>query len=694
MGRGRRPNLALEPTRALQTQRAFRQRKAEHLANLESSVKQLAEENEKLRRLLDLDPDQRSSGLAAILSGSGQVQSAVATATAATAASSSTPRHSHSPSHTSSDDANTCSNCESVQETKRQLAIAASHVEQQMDELQLAIKALRSVLQTNQVNSKAVLADQAKSSSSSVSISAPGPVGGSTSSSSPLPPILPKSDDPRAPKRQRLHPNQDVAEPIYAGHQAYHAQPPSQAHPFDHYPSPLAGVTMTSSYYSHSPTASSSAQSGTIPLPPPLSHSRSQTHQHSRMEVSRQSSDSARHVPSPRASLSGASPSASGGGSTTGQSPRSYPSVTDSAGYQSHYLHHPSSGQFAHGSQPSHQQAPHQHSHQSHQYQPPPSHSHSPSSSSPAGQITSLRSSHAQSHHYSVHQQQPPRSHPSPRAYKPDDPQHYQPQSHHTSYPHHPLPPLSASSPSQQQQQHEAASGAHPPAHQLPSLRQHHRSVAGATSSSSPSSSGSPSSYTATRSLAITALNSPRSRHEFDADECGPVFNGVNGSSVVAASRPGKMMSISSPGTSVFSTTTPSTGAVGDAVRTAPADKSQSSSCCPSKPSTTLRASSSSTLCGSNSNGCGPKASTSGSRCGPSKIPSDTADPSSKAASTDHTRSSGSSGSSGNNGGGGAGDDASQAPVPLGVSFDMRTSKDEPCCFGLVECDEQGQIII
>nr|CDI51409.1 conserved hypothetical protein [Melanopsichium pennsylvanicum 4] len=56
MGRGRRPNLALEPTRALQTQRAFRQRKAQHLANLEDSINSLTQENAKLRKLLHLDP--------------------------------------------------------------------------------------------------------------------------------------------------------------------------------------------------------------------------------------------------------------------------------------------------------------------------------------------------------------------------------------------------------------------------------------------------------------------------------------------------------------------------------------------------------------------------------------------------------------------------------------------------------------
>lgn len=56
MGRGRRPNLALEPTRALQTQRAFRQRKAQHLATLEQSVQLLEDENSHLRKLLNFAP--------------------------------------------------------------------------------------------------------------------------------------------------------------------------------------------------------------------------------------------------------------------------------------------------------------------------------------------------------------------------------------------------------------------------------------------------------------------------------------------------------------------------------------------------------------------------------------------------------------------------------------------------------------
>lgn len=49
MTRGRRPDLTLEPSRQLQTQRAFRQRKAEHLRYLEETVKSQAEEIERLK---------------------------------------------------------------------------------------------------------------------------------------------------------------------------------------------------------------------------------------------------------------------------------------------------------------------------------------------------------------------------------------------------------------------------------------------------------------------------------------------------------------------------------------------------------------------------------------------------------------------------------------------------------------------
>lgn len=49
MGRGRRPDATLEPSRQLLTQRAFRQRRANHLAELEKRVKELERENIRLR---------------------------------------------------------------------------------------------------------------------------------------------------------------------------------------------------------------------------------------------------------------------------------------------------------------------------------------------------------------------------------------------------------------------------------------------------------------------------------------------------------------------------------------------------------------------------------------------------------------------------------------------------------------------
>ncbi|EPQ26243.1 uncharacterized protein PFL1_06178 [Pseudozyma flocculosa PF-1] len=151
MGRGRRPNLALEPTRSLQTQRAFRQRKAEHLANLEASVKRLTEENGQLRSLLNLDPSQPAPqpsiddkpGLAANTpptnlnpcqdqpKGSGAHRHAA-----------------HGPAQQQ------CHDCARLQETKEHLALAASHVEVQISALNEAMLALRSVLATDGVTSK------------------------------------------------------------------------------------------------------------------------------------------------------------------------------------------------------------------------------------------------------------------------------------------------------------------------------------------------------------------------------------------------------------------------------------------------------------------------------------------------------------------------------------------------------------
>lgn len=55
MTRGRKPNLSLEPSRQLQTQRAFRERKAAHLCELEATVKRQAAE------LLDLKRKARGS---------------------------------------------------------------------------------------------------------------------------------------------------------------------------------------------------------------------------------------------------------------------------------------------------------------------------------------------------------------------------------------------------------------------------------------------------------------------------------------------------------------------------------------------------------------------------------------------------------------------------------------------------------
>lgn len=52
MTRGRRPNLTLEPSRQLQTQRAFRERKAAHLKHLEDTVKSQADKILQLKKRL------------------------------------------------------------------------------------------------------------------------------------------------------------------------------------------------------------------------------------------------------------------------------------------------------------------------------------------------------------------------------------------------------------------------------------------------------------------------------------------------------------------------------------------------------------------------------------------------------------------------------------------------------------------
>ncbi len=138
--------MALEPTRALQTQRAFRQRKADHLANLEESVKLLTEENAKLRRLLHLDP---ASPAAA---GAGKRSTSPSTPSLKTGSTSgyvSIAPASGAPTPSSSSNspaATTCENCAPIQQANRQLALAASQVEAQMAELQQSIRSLRSVL--------------------------------------------------------------------------------------------------------------------------------------------------------------------------------------------------------------------------------------------------------------------------------------------------------------------------------------------------------------------------------------------------------------------------------------------------------------------------------------------------------------------------------------------------------------------
>jgi cell shape-determining protein MreC len=50
MTRGRRPSLNPKPSRQLENQRAFRKRRADHLAELEEKVARLEQENQRLRQ--------------------------------------------------------------------------------------------------------------------------------------------------------------------------------------------------------------------------------------------------------------------------------------------------------------------------------------------------------------------------------------------------------------------------------------------------------------------------------------------------------------------------------------------------------------------------------------------------------------------------------------------------------------------
>lgn len=62
MTRGRRPDAGLEPSRQLLTQRAFRQRRAAHLAEMEEKVLRLERENAALRGIEYADDASGGSG--------------------------------------------------------------------------------------------------------------------------------------------------------------------------------------------------------------------------------------------------------------------------------------------------------------------------------------------------------------------------------------------------------------------------------------------------------------------------------------------------------------------------------------------------------------------------------------------------------------------------------------------------------
>ncbi|GAC93313.1 hypothetical protein PHSY_000878 [Pseudozyma hubeiensis SY62] len=126
MGRGRRPNLALEPTRALQTQRAFRQRKAQHLATLEHSVQLLEDENSHLRKLLNLAP--RSPAATRVKQSSSPLDSSVAAVKA------------------EEQEEERCASCARLRQENRRLQHAAAQWEARTLELAQTVKALQGVL--------------------------------------------------------------------------------------------------------------------------------------------------------------------------------------------------------------------------------------------------------------------------------------------------------------------------------------------------------------------------------------------------------------------------------------------------------------------------------------------------------------------------------------------------------------------
>lgn len=236
MGRGRRPNLALEPTRALQTQRAFRQRKAEHLASLEDAVKQLSEENAKLSKLLHMEPSSsKLPHLGSPTSRSASPSTSASTNTAAAGVPIAPARATPStPASTSGDPisgaATGCDNCAPIAETNRQLAIAAAQVEAQMRGLQQSIKALRSVLVHH-------------------GIPIPSPLGASTGSTES------SLDDTRQHKRSRVA---EHSHPQLPPLSSAALPPPSSLTPSGQAAdaSDPSGIHMTSNYYySHSSSA-------------------------------------------------------------------------------------------------------------------------------------------------------------------------------------------------------------------------------------------------------------------------------------------------------------------------------------------------------------------------------------------------------------------------------------------------------
>lgn len=494
MGRGRRPNMALEPTRALQTQRAFRQRKADYLAGLQDTIDQLTKENNRFRQLLRLEPRPE------IEQQQQQQQSRERSM------SSRLPSEPVTGSHEDEEP--------SVQETKQQLAIAATHVEQQVAGLYQTLKVLRSLIE-----SKSTSADLLHGATSLAELS-----------------NVNALDDRRVAKKARTSHGYGPGDEDGA---TYASSPTG----IDRASSIINGVSMTSNVQSHSPPVTATDRASRH-LPPPHVYS--------------QNGVSGSTTRSPLQQAASAPPTMR---TASWHSPSGSVASPAANNRDSHIIN-----------------GRHHHAVQQSASRTPLSPMEMPAYASPKHQA------HSPSNYPNLMKSEPYYSHIQQPQYHQQHHQQHHPQQHH---------------PQQQQ----------PPSHYAP------------YSSPYPTSNSEAGSYSATRSLALQALNSPHGRHGYATNECDAGPSPATSSTAV-------------PTATTSSTSSHQSGSASSATSTldnsAPAanGKGGKKACCP--PKSTEQA-------------------------------------------PEHTQ-----------------------PPPLGISVDMKTQmpNGEPCCFGLVECDDQGRIII